>query len=91
VRRRRAQTRKPVRTCAGCGRRAPQDELQRFHEEAGELVPGPGGGRGVYTCRRLQCFERAAARRGFSRVLRRTVHVDRDLSRLYTGASNGER
>ena len=25
-------------------------------------------GRGVYTCRRLQCFERAAANRGFART-----------------------
>ena len=31
----------PVRTCAGCGRRAPQSELQRFHAERGTLVPGP--------------------------------------------------
>ncbi len=79
------------RTCAGCGRKAPQDELQRFHAEAGVLVPGAGPGRGVYTCRRLQCFERAAARRGFNRVLRRTVSVDQGLSRLYTGASHGKR
>ena len=43
----------PVRTCAGCGRKAPQDELQRFHAEGGTLVPGAGAGRGVYTCRRL--------------------------------------
>ena len=35
-----AQRRSPVRTCAGCGRKAPQDELQRFHAEGGELVPG---------------------------------------------------
>jgi predicted RNA-binding protein YlxR (DUF448 family) len=47
-------------------------------------VPGPGGGRGVYTCRRLQCFERAAARRAFSRTLRRTVRVEPGLERLYT-------
>jgi predicted RNA-binding protein YlxR (DUF448 family) len=68
-----------------------QAELQRFHQEADELVPGAGAGRGVYTCRRLQCFERATARRAFNRILRRTVRVDPDLSRLYTGASNGER
>jgi uncharacterized protein len=76
----------PVRTCAGCGRKAPQDELQRFHQEAGELVPGAGDGRGVYTCRRVSCFERAVARRAFSRILRRTVRVDPGLGqRLYTG------
>ncbi|MDP9284730.1 MAG: YlxR family protein [Actinomycetota bacterium] len=58
--------------------------MQRFHAERGELVPGAGAGRGAYTCRRLSCFERAAARRAFSRTLRATIRVDRDLSRLYT-------
>jgi predicted RNA-binding protein YlxR (DUF448 family) len=51
----------------------------------GELSPGrllPG--RGVYTCKRLQCFERALATRGFNRVLRQSVTVDPLLSRLYT-------
>jgi predicted RNA-binding protein YlxR (DUF448 family) len=75
----------PVRTCAGCGRKAPQSELQRFHAEQGELVAGAGSGRGVYTCRRLACFERAGASRGFNRVLRRSVHVGPGLNRLYTG------
>lgn len=56
----------------------------RFHAEAGELVAGSGSGRGVYTCRRLQCFERARTSRAFSRVLKRTVRVDPELARLYT-------
>jgi len=79
-----ATTHSPVRTCAGCGRKAAQSELQRFHAEAGVLVPGPGTGRGVYTCRRLACFERASAHRAFNRTLRATVRVDQELSRLYT-------
>jgi len=74
----------PIRTCAGCGRRSPQGELQRFHAEEGVLVPGVGEGRGVYTCRRLACFERARSRRAFDRVLHRTVSVDPALARLYT-------
>jgi uncharacterized protein len=74
----------PIRTCAGCGRKAPQAELQRFRAEGGRLTPGRGAGRGVYTCRRLACFERAAARRAFARTLRQTVIVDPALSRLYT-------
>jgi predicted RNA-binding protein YlxR (DUF448 family) len=78
--------RAPIRTCAGCGRKAPQAELQRFHARNGALAPGPGSGRGVYTCRRLQCFERAATRRAFARTLRRTVTVDPTLARLYTDA-----
>jgi uncharacterized protein len=75
----------PVRTCAGCGRKAPQQELQRFRAEQGELVPGSGPGRSVYTCRRLACFERAATRRAFARTLRQTVRIDPALARLYTG------
>jgi uncharacterized protein len=75
----------PVRTCAGCGRKAPQSELVRFGAVNGELTPGRTlPGRGVYTCRRLLCFERALARRGFNRVLRQSVRVDPSLQRLYT-------
>jgi uncharacterized protein len=75
----------PERTCAGCGRKAPQQELIRFAARAGRLVEGrTKPGRGVYTCRRLACFERASARRAFNRVLRQTVQVDPALARLYT-------
>lgn len=76
---------KPIRSCVGCGRKAPQSELVRFVAENGRLVPGVGRvGRGAYTCKRLACFERAVARRAFNRTLRRTVHVDEALSGLYT-------
>ena len=76
---------RPVRTCAGCGRKAPQGELVRFAAIGGELRPGRTlPGRGVYTCRRLACFERALSRRAFARVLRRTVTVEPELARLYT-------
>jgi uncharacterized protein len=75
----------PVRRCVGCGRSAPQRELQRFTARDGELVPGAETpGRGAYTCRRLACFERAQAQRGFARALRQGVRVDPALSRLYT-------
>ena len=78
-------TRAPVRTCAGCGRRAPQPELLRFVARDGALAYGPKEpGRGVYTCRRLACFERAVASRAFARVLRRPVRVETGLSALYT-------
>ena len=80
-------TASPERTCAGCGRKAPQAELVRFGSADGRLQEGRTiPGRGVYTCRRLQCFERAVASRGFNRVLRRTVVVDPDLARIYTGS-----
>ena len=75
----------PIRTCAGCGRRAPRPELLRFAAPDGELRPqAAGAGRGVYTCTRLICFERALARRAFNRTLRRAVRVDPALARLYT-------
>ena len=77
----------PVRTCAGCGRKAPQAELVRFSAREGALIPGTTGGRGVYTCRRLACFERAASRRAFNRTLKETVRVDPALARLYTDAN----
>lgn len=69
----------------GCGAKAPQGTLLRFAAVSGRLEPGRTlPGRGAYTCRRLACFERAVARRGFNRVLRQTVEVDAALSRLYT-------
>ncbi len=75
----------PERTCAGCGRKAPQPELIRFAAVDGSLTAGRAlPGRGVYTCRRLACFERALAARAFNRVLRRNLVVDPALSRLYT-------
>ena len=74
----------PIRTCVGCGRRAPQSELQRFTAPDGILVAGRAEpGRGAYTCRRLQCFERAVARRGFARTLRRNVRIDPTLASLF--------
>ena len=81
-------TAEPVRTCAGCGRKAPKSELVRFAAREGLLTVDPdGAGRGAYTCKRLQCFERAAARRAFNRTLRATVKVDPGLVRLYTDAN----
>ena len=78
----------PIRSCVGCGRKAPQRELLRFVAEGGRLVPGRGrAGRGAYTCRRLSCFERARTRRAFSRTLRQTVEVEPRLSGLYTGVN----
>jgi predicted RNA-binding protein YlxR (DUF448 family) len=74
-----------IRSCVGCGRKAPQDELVRFVAENGILLPGDcRPGRGAYTCRRLSCFERAVARRAFNRTLRETVEVEPALTGLYT-------
>ena len=74
-----------TRTCAGCGRKAPQAELLRFVAREAELTPAvKAPGRGVYTCRRLSCFERAVTRRAFNRALRRNVRVELDRASLYT-------
>jgi predicted RNA-binding protein YlxR (DUF448 family) len=79
-----------VRRCVGCGRPAPQLELLRFAARDGALVAGRNEpGRGAYTCRRLACFDRAAGRGMFARVLRRQVRVGPELRRLYTDVSNG--
>ena len=77
----------PVRTCAGCGRKAPQADLVRFVARGGALLHAPTGpGRGAYTCRRLACFERASTRHAFNRTLRQQVRVDPELERIYTDA-----
>ena len=46
-------------------------------------------GRGAYTCRSLACFERAAERGRFARVLRQQVRVGPELRRLYTEVTHG--
>ena len=75
----------PIRSCIGCGRKAPQRELLRFVANDGRLITGSDEpGRGAYTCRRLSCFERAVSRRAFNRTLRQTVQVDPELASLYT-------
>ncbi len=76
----------PVRTCAGCGRRAPQSELMRFAAPDGTLVADPTRrlpGRGAYTHRSAQCFSKAAAERAFSRRLRASVRVPDELMALF--------
>jgi predicted RNA-binding protein YlxR (DUF448 family) len=79
-----------LRRCAGCGQRAPQAELLRFAVRDGALVPGRREpGRGVYTCRSLRCFDRAADRGMFARVLRQQVRVGPELRRLYTDVTDG--
>ena len=79
-----------MRRCAGCGRRAPQRELLRFAARDGALVAGRNEpGRGAYTCRRVACFDRAAGRGMFARVLRQQVRVGPELRRLYTDVTNG--
>ena len=79
-----------MRRCAGCGRRAPQRELLRFVACDGVLATGRHEqGRGAYTCRSLACFEHAAERGVFARVLRQPVRIGPELQHLYTGGGHG--
>jgi predicted RNA-binding protein YlxR (DUF448 family) len=80
----------PLRTCAGCGRRAPKRELRRFAARGGVLVFGrEEPGRGAYTCQSLACFERASKRGMFTRILRQQAQIGPELQRLYTGVTHG--
>ena len=78
----------PVRSCVGCGRKAPQHELVRFVAEEGRVVRDrvpKRPGRGAYTCARRSCVERAASRRAFARTLRRNVTVPPNLYEALDG------
>jgi predicted RNA-binding protein YlxR (DUF448 family) len=64
----------PVRTCAGCGRRAPRGELIRLAARPGGGLavdlPGRLPGRGAYLCPDRGCLESALKRRRLERSLR---------------------
>jgi predicted RNA-binding protein YlxR (DUF448 family) len=52
---------------------------------AGRIEPG----RGAYTCRDVECFDRAVEQRRFQHVLKQSVRIDPALRRLYTEGANG--
>ena len=64
--------RQPVRTCVGCGRKAPQPGLVRLKADAGSVVIDRAhtGGRGAWLHPAAACLERALQRRVFPRALR---------------------
>jgi uncharacterized protein len=67
--------RSPVRTCVGCGARAPQPTLTRFISRDGELVLDAGrrqAGRGAYLHDATSCWSAFVQRRGAVRSLRTT-------------------
>ncbi|MBY8871037.1 YlxR family protein [Micromonospora sp. PLK6-60] len=74
----------PERTCVGCRRRAPADELLRIvalGDEAGgySLRPDPARrmpGRGANMHPDPACFAQAVRRRAFGRALRVTAVID---------------
>ena len=68
----------PVRTCVGCGERAPKPALQRFTAERDGLRLDPAQralGRGGYLHLRAECLRRFARATGPVRSLRRTPTV----------------
>ena len=82
--------RPPLRTCVGCGRRAPQHELVRFAAMEGVLTAGRTlPGRGAYTCPDVECFERACSRGGVQAGVAGGVTVLPALAHLYTEGLNG--
>jgi predicted RNA-binding protein YlxR (DUF448 family) len=65
----------PMRTCVGCGQRAPKPQLQRFVRAADGLRPDPvqrAAGRGAYLHRAGACVARFARGKGPLRSLRCT-------------------
>ena len=65
----------PIRTCTGCGARAPQRALVRFVAMGGALEPDGrrrAPGRGAYLHRSADCWTVFARRRGPVRSLRMT-------------------
>ncbi len=64
--------RQPIRTCIGCGGKAPQPELVRLKAEAGSVVLDRTrtGGRGAWLHPAPACLDRALRRRVFARALR---------------------
>ena len=68
--------RAPVRTCVGCGRRAPQSELVRLARapDHGILVSRTAPGRGAWLCAgSVSCLDRAVKRDALRRALRGPV------------------
>ncbi|HEY8209213.1 MAG TPA: YlxR family protein [Myxococcaceae bacterium] len=63
----------PERTCVGCGKKAPRQELRRLVvNEVGEVAVDPKGrapGRGAYLCG-AGCLRAAAKRKAFGRAFR---------------------
>jgi uncharacterized protein len=68
----------PTRTCIGCRRKAPKEELVRIvRARGGEVVldrSGHAPGRGAYVCN-VGCLSQVVRRRGVGRHLRADVEV----------------
>ena len=52
------------RTCIGCFERYPKDQLVRFVLVGSQVALGDAEGRGLYLCRKQECFAKALERKG---------------------------
>ena len=80
----------PVRTCTGCGARAPRRALVRFVASGGRLAldaPGRAPGRGAYLHERAECWSAFVRRRGPVRSLRFTPPMSERESLIATLAA----
>lgn len=71
----------PERTCVGCQRVLPANDLLRVRWDDGSLVTGPGSGRGAWVGPSTACVELATQRKGFNRGLRAEVNAA-EIARL---------
>ncbi|HYG69744.1 MAG TPA: YlxR family protein [Anaeromyxobacteraceae bacterium] len=67
----------PERTCIGCGKKAPQDELRRLRIEGTDVRvdANRSGGRGAWLHPSAGCLEQATRRKAFARAFRRAAVV----------------
>lgn len=75
----------PIRTCVGCGRRAPKKALMRLviHRLDSEIeldLPARRGGRGAYLHREAGCIERGLEPRRLAKAFRGRVKVPKALA-----------
>ena len=70
----------PLRTCAGCGRRAPKPELIRLvRVESGSVeidVQGKQPGRGGYLCQSLVCWQKGIGKGRIDQALGTSIPAE---------------
>ena len=79
----------PVRTCVGCRRRAPADELLRVVAADRAVLPDPSHrlpGRGAHLHPVVACLDLAEKRRAFPRALRVPGPLDVSAVRALVGS-----
>jgi len=62
-----------MRRCIGCYQSLPQDELVRFTFKDDKFVVDGTEGRGLYLCKKKECFEMALKKKAFNRIAQRNV------------------